>query len=434
MQKIYHRATETRRKITEKNLYNMNMKKIDPNFGLSTLVTHVTEGEDPRFSHVTPIYQSSVFDFPDVETGARIFSGDVPGLNYTRWNNPNQQQLAEKIAFIEGIDLLRAQPDRTARAGGGRDGFQLGHGSDFGGDPFAGAQGPGGDRAEVAVYRRARAARQAGPQLGDRTRLPRRSDPRALAGGLPGASQCGAGVLRITGEPHHEHGRPEGSRRHRPPAGAWLAVDNTFATPYCQRPLSLGADVVMHSTTKYLSGHGLIIGGAVASRHPDYIHKELFGMMKMLGGTESPFDAWLVNLGLKTFELRMQRHCENAMRVAQFLEAHPAVEAVHYPGLESHPQHELACRQMLHFGGMMSFELRGGLEAGARMMNRVKVATLAVSLGLVDTVVSHPASMTHSGLSPQARKAAGIREGLVRLSVGIENVEDLIADFDQAMR
>jgi len=137
---------------------------------------------------------------------------------------------------------------------------------------------------------------------------------------------------------------------------------------------------------------------------------------------------------LKTLEVRMQRHCENAMRVAQFLEAHPAVERVYYPGLASHPQHDLACRQMDHFGGMISFELRGGLEAGARMMNRVRVASLAVSLGMVDTVVSHPASMTHSGLSPEVRREAGITDGLVRLSVGIENVEDLIADFEQAMR
>ncbi len=156
-------------------------------------------------------------------------------------------------------------------------------------------------------------------------------------------------------------------------------------------------------------------------------------MLKVLGGSASPFDAWLVNNGVKTLEVRMQRHCENALRVARFLESHPAVERVNYPGLESHPQHELACRQMPTFGGMMSFELRGGLQAGIRMMNKVKVATLAVSLGMVDTVVSHPASMTHSGLTPETRRAAGITDGLVRLSVGIENVEDLIADFDQAM-
>ncbi len=215
--------------------------------------------------------------------------------------------------------------------------------------------------------------------------------------------------------------------------GSWLAVDNTFASPYCQRPLSLGADVVIHSTTKYLSGHALIIGGVVVSRHPDFIHRELFEMLKVLGGSASPFDTWLTNIGLKTLEVRMQRHCENALQVAHFLEKHPAVERVFYPGLDSHPQHELARRQMSHFGGMMSFELRGGLQAGIQMMNRVKVATLAVSLGMVDTVVSHPASMTHSGLGPEVRRAAGITDGLVRLSVGIESVEDLLADFDQAM-
>jgi methionine-gamma-lyase len=411
-----------------------DMKKLDPNFGLSTLVTHFTEGEDPRFSHVTPIYQSSVFDFPDVETGAGIFRGDVPGLNYTRWNNPNQQQLADKIAFIEGIDLLRGHPDRLPE--------QMVAGMVFSSGMAA---------ISAVILSRVRHGQAVIAQKALYTATHELLDKLAPGWGIE---------TIFLEDPTPEHWE-EAFRMHpnavlaytETPAnptmsltdlaavadishhaGAWLVVDNTFATPFCQRPLSLGADVVMHSTTKYLSGHGLIIGGAVASRHPEYIHKELFGMMKMLGGSESPFDAWLVNTGLKTFELRMQRHCENAMQVARFLEAHPAVEVVHYPGLESHPQHELAHRQMLHFGGMMSFELHGGLEAGARMMNRVRVATLAVSLGLVDTVVSHPASMTHSGLSSEARKAAGIREGLVRLSVGIENVEDLIGDLDQALK
>lgn len=410
------------------------MRKTDPNFGLSTLVTHVGEGTDPRFSHVTPIYQSSVFDFPDVETGAKIFSGNIPGLNYTRWNNPNQQQLADKIAYLEGIDLLRENPDRPPE------------------QVVAGMVFTSGMAAISAVILSRVKKGQAviaqkslytavhelldklAPGWGIETVFLEEPTPEHWAEAFqahpntvlayaetPANPTMSMTDLKAVAEIAHQH-------------GAWLAVDNTFATPFCQRPLSLGADVVMHSTTKYLSGHGLIIGGAVASRHPEYIHKELFSILKMLGGSESPTDAWLVNMGLKTFELRMQRHCENAMVVARFLEAHPDVEVVYYPGLESHPQHELAHRQMLHFGGMMSFELRGGLEAGARMMNRVQVATLAVSLGLVDTVVSHPASMTHSGLSPAARKAAGIREGLVRLSVGIENVEDLIADFEQALK
>lgn len=216
--------------------------------------------------------------------------------------------------------------------------------------------------------------------------------------------------------------------------GAWLAVDNTFASPVCQRPLTLGADIVVHSTTKYLSGHGLLVGGAVVSTQLEFIQKDLNAILKNFGANVSPFEAWLANAGLKTLEIRMERHCANAMRVAEFLENHPAVSKVWYPGLPSHPDYELAKRQMLGFGGMMSFELKGGLDAGKRMMNRVQLATLAVSLGNTDTLIQHPASMTHSNLSAEVRREMDLTDGLVRLSVGIENVEDILADLDQAMQ
>jgi methionine-gamma-lyase len=216
--------------------------------------------------------------------------------------------------------------------------------------------------------------------------------------------------------------------------GAWLAVDNTFATPYCQRPLSLGADIVMHSTTKFLSGHGALTGGVVVSAHPDYVHKTLYTFVKVLGGIPSPFDTWLANLGLKTFELRMQRHCENAMQVARFLATHPAVAEVHYPGLEADPGHSIAAQQMLAYGGMLSFELKGGIQAGTRLMERVRLATLAVSLGMVDTLIEHPASMTHGPVPREDRLNQGITDGLVRLSVGIENLPDILADLEQGLK
>jgi methionine-gamma-lyase len=216
--------------------------------------------------------------------------------------------------------------------------------------------------------------------------------------------------------------------------GAWLFVDNTFATPYCQRPLTLGVDVCLHSTTKYLSGHGMIVGGAVVSRHPEWVRKELYSLLKTLGGSASPFDCWLAALGLKTFELRMQRHCENAMQVARFLQDHPKVEKVYYPGLQTHPGYEIACRQMSSFGGMISFELKGGLAAGEAMLNHVRLMTLAVSLGNTDTLIQHPASMTHAGVPREERLKVGLTDGLVRLSVGIENLEDILADLEQALK
>jgi methionine-gamma-lyase len=211
-------------------------------------------------------------------------------------------------------------------------------------------------------------------------------------------------------------------------------VDNTFASPYCQRPLTLGCDVIIHSTTKYICGHGLIIGGAVVSHHPEFVSGPLYSTLKILGGNPSPFDCWLANIGLKTFELRMQRHCENAMQVAQFLESHAAVARVFYPGLPSHPDYAIAKKQMHAFGGMITFELKGGLQAGETMMNHVHLATLAVSLGNVDTLIQHPASMTHSAVPRADREHAGITDGMVRLSVGVEDVEDILADLDQAMK
>jgi methionine-gamma-lyase len=210
-------------------------------------------------------------------------------------------------------------------------------------------------------------------------------------------------------------------------------VDNTFATPYCQRPLSLGADVVVHSATKYLSGHGVIIGGLVISTHLDFMKQQIPLIMKTLGGAPSPFDTWLANLGLKTFELRLQRHCENALAVAQFLQNHPAVERVNYPGLESDPGHEIAKQQMHAFGGMVSFELMDGLQGGERLMNRLQLVTLGVSLGNVDSLIQHPASMTHVSVPPAERHKMGISDGLVRFSVGIENEQDILADLEQGL-
>jgi methionine-gamma-lyase len=214
---------------------------------------------------------------------------------------------------------------------------------------------------------------------------------------------------------------------------AWVFVDNTFATPFAQRPLSLGADVVMHSTTKYLSGHGAVVGGAVVSRHVEWVRGALYTVLKTFGGSAAPFDCWLTALGLKTFELRMQRHCENALQIAGYLEDHPKIERVYHPGLESHPDYALGKKQMTAYGGMMSFELKGGLAAGEALLNHVKLMTLAVSLGNTDTLIQHPASMTHANVPCEERLKVGLTDGLVRLSVGIENIADLIADLDQAL-
>ena len=208
-------------------------------------------------------------------------------------------------------------------------------------------------------------------------------------------------------------------------------VDSTFATPVFLRPLEYGADLVLHSTTKYLSGHNQIIGGVIVTNRTD-LYESLKYIQKSVGAVPSPFDSWLTILGLKTLHLRMQRHWENAETIAAYLDGHPKVSKVIYPGLESHPMHETAKTQMSGFSGMISFELQGGLEAGKRLMNSVELCLLAESLGAVETMITHPATMTHAEVPREERLARGFEDGLVRLSVGIEDADDLIADLEKA--
>lgn len=215
-------------------------------------------------------------------------------------------------------------------------------------------------------------------------------------------------------------------------ANLLLAVDSTFATPALLRPLELGADIVMHSTTKYLSGHNQIIGGAVLSNSDEFQEKMRY-QQKAIGAIPSPFDCWLVLGGLKTLHLRMARHSDNGLQVARYLSEHPKVQRVIYPGLASHPGHAIACRQMSAFSGMISFELRGGLEAGKHLMNSVRLCALAESLGAVETMITHPATMTHVDVPPETRRARGLTDSLVRLSVGIEDPADIIDDLRQAL-
>jgi methionine-gamma-lyase len=401
--------------------------------GLNTFLTHYTEFENAENAHISPIYQNSVFVFDDTESGAAIAGGEKPGFYYTRLNNPNHKQLARKLAALEAWDLIKQHPDK---------------------DPESLADGLIFASGMAAVTAAILACVQAGDTILTQTALydgtylffknlaPKYGlnviwvDNNTAEGWEKAFSDHPSARLAYIETPVNPTLRltdiasvSEIAHAH----GARVAVDNTFATPYCQRPLSLGADIAVHSTTKYLSGHGQVLGGAVLTTDLKLVEGPLYQIYKLLGATPSPIDTWMANIGLKTFELRMDRHCRNALRVAKRLEKHPAVNRVYYPGLNSHPDHKLANLQMRDYGGMIAFELKGGLEAGQRMMDRVKVATLAVSLGNVDTLVQHPASMTHRNTPREKRLAAGITDGLVRLSVGIEDPADLVRDLFQAM-
>ena len=214
-------------------------------------------------------------------------------------------------------------------------------------------------------------------------------------------------------------------------SGAICVVDNTFATPCFQRSLELGADVSLSSCTKYIGGHADLLGGIVTGSR-DFI-KRMAPVVGYTGGMMGPHEAWLCIRGLKTLHIRMERHAENAMKVAEFLESRPEIEWVRYPGLPSHPQHELACKQMSGYSGMLSFEIKGGIEAGRKLMDNVMLCSLAVSLGATDTLIQHRASMTHACVPTEVRKNVGITDGLVRFSIGIEDSEDIIADLEQAL-
>ena len=215
-------------------------------------------------------------------------------------------------------------------------------------------------------------------------------------------------------------------------AGILLGVDATFATPVFLRPLEFGADIVMHSTTKYLAGHNQIIGGVLITNH-EHVFDKMKYIQKTIGAVSSPFDCWLNLSGLKTLHLRMKRHEESALQIAAFLEAHPKIDRVLYPGLPSHPQHAIAKAQMSGFSGMITFELKGGTEAGKTLMNNVQLCGLAESLGSVETMITHPASMTHVDVPVEDRRKRGLTDGIVRLSVGIEDVEDIILDLEKAL-
>ncbi|MEJ7913907.1 MAG: PLP-dependent transferase, partial [Chitinophagaceae bacterium] len=213
-----------------------------------------------------------------------------------------------------------------------------------------------------------------------------------------------------------------------------VACDNTFATPYLQQPFKYNVDYVVHSTTKFLNGHGTAIGGILLGKDVERMNNSITKTHRLLGGNANPFDAFLLINGMKTLELRMDRHCSNATKVAAYLEGHSAIAATNFAGLLSHPDHSVAMKQMKQPGGMLSFELKGGMDAGIRFMNALQMCIRTVSLGTCDTLLSHPASMTHYGVSDENRKQYGITDGLIRMNVGIENVEDIISDLEQALK
>jgi len=393
------------------------MKKDLKNLGFSTRAVHAGQSPDPMYGALsTPIYQTSTFVFKDVAQGAARFAGDEEGYIYTRLGNPTQAALEEKIAALEGGEAGLAFGSGIAAITAVlmalvSQGDNVVHSSALYGCTYAflheliarfGVTATGVDTADLEAVKKAI-----------------RPETKVVYIETPANPTMRISDIQAIVHIAHAH-------------GAKVVVDNTFMSPYLQRPLELGADVVVHSATKYINGHGDVVAGlAVGSK--ELMDEIRMTTLKDIGGIISPFDSWLLLRGLKTLAVRMDRHNSNAMAIAQYLEQHPAVEKVYYPGLESFEQHELAKKQMSGFGGIMAFELKGGYDAGVRLMNGVQICHLAVSLGDVDTLIQHPASMTHSVVPEEQRAIANITPGLVRLAVGLENVEDIIADLEQAL-
>lgn len=403
------------------------------NCGMTTRALHAGEhvGQPHTLSHNTPIFQTSTFTFESVEQGASIFKGEVPGYVYTRFGNPTVKALEAKICALEGAAWKLKHPDDTISA-------------------LAFSSGMGAISAAMMACASAGDTIITGDVLYAATEHLCSTPLRRFGINTVEVPMHNLDAVRdaVTKTPHAKFiffESPINPTMNLVDIGAVVEivrsiapqmiviVDNTFASPCLQRPFEFGADVVVHSTTKYISGHGAVVGGLVVTRH-EHIKDELYKIIKDIGSNPGPFDCWLTNMGVKTLPIRMQKHCENAMKVAEFLAAHPKVSTVHYPGLKSHPQHELAKRQMDGFGGMLSFELKGGLEAGRTLMNNIKLFTLAVSLGSVDSLIQHPASMTHASVPAEKKRKGSITDGLVRVSVGIEDIDDLLAALDAALK
>jgi len=376
-------------------------------------------GFDPlehRGAVSVPIYQSSTFAFPSAEEGARRFEGSSGGLIYTRLGNPTIAALEECVAALEGgVGAVGTAAGMAAVAATVLALVDAGQ-------HVAGTHplyGPSRGLLEKHLARFGVTSTFVPAGDGQALRAALRPDTRLVFVETPANPTLDLVNLEEAADLAHRH-------------GARLVVDNTFASPHLQRPLEHGADVVLHSMTKFLNGHSDVVAGIVVAREEGVLAR-LRDVVQAFGFNMDPHQAWLVLRGVRTLGMRVERAQANAMTIAPWLERHPMVKWVRYPGLPSHPQHELARRQMDGPGAMIAFELHGGVEAGRRLMNAVRLITLAVSLGGIESLIEHPASMTHRSVGEEERRRQGITPGLVRLAVGCEDVEDLLADLEQAL-
>ena len=408
----------------------MPFKKF-PLTGFGSVSIHGGHTGESNQAHLVPIYASSTYVFDDAEQGMRRFAGEEKGYIYSRWGNPTMTEAEDKISALESFGLKGQNGDdlqlKTILHSSGMAALStlmianlkagdkiLSHYSLYGGtQELLEKVLPGlGIEAVIIDLRDLNLAEET-----------MKKDPAIKMVYLETPAnptiQC-VDIEVLTGLAREFN--------------MLVAIDNTFATPFLQQPFKYGVDFVFHSTTKFLNGHGTAIGGALVGKDIEFMNERATKVHRLLGGNSNPFDAFLLTQGMKTLEVRMERHCHNAMEVAAYLEQHRAVSKVNYLGLAAHPDHLTSMKQMSHPGAMLSFELKGGLEAGVKFINQLQMCIRAVSLGTCDTLLSHPASMTHYSVPKEKREQYGISDGLIRMSVGIENMMDIITDLDQALR
>ena len=398
--------------------------------GLSSVALHAAGHQNADDAHITPIYASSTFTFDTAQEGMERFAGEDKSKIYSRWGNPTFTTAEKTIEALEAFNLydpngsplqLKAFLHASGQAAMTTlflSNLQTGdtvltHYSLYGGtyEFLHKVLAENGIRTIVADLRDLNIVNEAVKT--HKIKLIHIETP------ANPTIQC-VDIEEVT----------KIAKLHN----ILVSVDNTFATPYLQQPFKYGVDFVFHSTTKFLNGHGTAIGGVLLGKDLTFMKTKAWKWHVLLGGNSNPFDAFLLTNGLKTLEIRMKQHCSNAMQVAHFLEKHPAIAHVNYNGLTSHPDHQTAMKQMKHPGALMSFELKGGIEAGKKFIDRLQMCVRAVSLGTLDTLLSHPASMSHMSIAKEERLKFGITDGLIRLSVGIENIEDILNDLDQALQ
>jgi methionine-gamma-lyase len=398
--------------------------------GISTLTLHSASHENDNYSHTTPIYATSTFTFDSTDEGMERFKGTDKTRIYTRWGNPTFTAAEDTIAALEahGLKNEQGQPlelKALLHASGQAAMSTLFFSNLSAGDTLISHYSLYGGSQELMQ----KVLAEAGIQV---VLLDVR-DLDLLATTIKANPNTKLIHLETPANPTLQCVDIEAICTIAHAHGVKVSVDNTVATPYLQQPFELGADFVFHSATKFLNGHGSALHGVLLGKDLELMRTKVWKWHVLLGGNSNAFDSYLLIQGMKTLEIRMERHCSNAAKVAAFLDKHPAIERVNYTGLASHPDHAIAAKQMKQHAPLLSFELKGGIEAGKKFLDALQVCTRAVSLGTVDTLVSHPASMTHFGIPREERIQYGITDGLIRMSVGIENIEDLEWDLSQAL-